>query len=277
MNKPQQNTWGFPSGTVNVGEQQLHYLVIGSGPKLVFAFHGYANDASLFHFLIHPDYTVLSFDLPFQGSSVGVEGYLLNKVLLQEMVLFFMEQYKVQKIGLVGFSLGARVCLSIAEQMPEKIMNIVLIAPDGLLHNHFYRLLTGTSLGRFCFGNYYIRLFSLLHQAGLVNRSMFKFAMLYIRTREARQLLYNIWMSTSKLIPEISFLKRKIRAHHIPVHLLMGQNDQVIPVKNALRFKGNNPYIVTHVFDRGHNMLDFEEVRGTVTAWLFRNKQAAYI
>lgn len=281
MKSLQQNTLDIPTGTVDVGGQQLHYLIIGSGPKLVLAFHGYANDASLFHFLLHPEYTVLSFDLPFQGKSVGVEGHLLNKVLLQEMVSYFMIQYKVQKIGLVGFSLGARVCLCIAEQMPAQLRNIILIAPDGLVHNYFYRMLTGTFLGRFCFrgfvkfGDYYIRLFSFLHRTGMVNRSMYKFAMQYIRTRESRRMLYNIWMSTSKLIPRLNSLKSKIRSGHIPVHLLMGQNDQVIPVKNALQFKGNNSHIILHVFERGHNMLDFEEVRGTACAWLFRTKQAA--
>lgn len=281
MNNPLQNTIIRPSGTVDVGGQQLHYLRIGSGPKLVMAFHGYANDAALFNFLEHSDYTVLSFDLPFQGKTVGVEGHLLDKKLLKAMVSELMEQFKVQKIGLVGFSLGARVCLCIAEQMPLQLRNIVLIAPDGIIHNYFFRLLTGSIIGRTSFrgfvrfGEYYIRAFSFLHQLNLVNRSLFKFAMQYIRTKESRKMLYNIWMSTSKLIPDLGKINRQIRTNRYQVHLLMGQNDQVIPVKNAVRFKANNPNIILHVFDRGHNMLDFEEVRGTACAWLFRTNQPA--
>lgn len=280
MDNPQQYEYKTDSGTVNVGGQVLHFLKIGSGAKLVLAFHGYANDASLFKFLEHPDYTVLSFDLPFQGKSTGVEGHFLNKAMLKNMVLSLMGQYDVQKIGLVGFSLGARVCLCIAEEIPQQLRNMVLIAPDGIRPNYFYRLLTGTSAGRFSFrgfvrfGAHYIRLFSFLNQANIVGRPMYKFAMQYIRSKDSRQMLYNIWMSTSKLIPDLADIRRQIKIYRIPVHLLMGQQDQVIPAKNGIRFKGHNPNIVLHVFERGHNMLDFEEVRGTVSAWLFRTNQS---
>ena len=270
----------FPSEKINVGGQQLHYLKIGTGPKLVLAFHGYANDASMFYFLEHPDYTVLSFDLPFQGKSEALPGAVLSKDNLQELAKELMSAYNVQKIGLVGFSLGARPCLCMAEQLPEYIRNIVLVAPDGTRHNYFYQFLTATAFGRFSFrgfvrfGAFYIQLFSLLQKVGLLSRSMFKFAMQYIRTAESRQLLYNIWLSTSKLIPNLHKIKHNIKAKHIPVHLLMGQQDKVIPLKNAQNFKGHSADIFIHVFERGHNLLDFEEVRGTVAAWLFRTNQA---
>lgn len=266
----------FPSENINVGGQLLHYLKIGAGPKLVLAFHGYANNASMFYFLEHPDYTVLSFDLPFQGKSEAVPGLIISKEHLQQLVKELMLIYNVPKIGLVGFSLGARVCLCMAEQMPEHIRNIVLVAPDGTRPNYFYQFLTDTAIGRFSFrgfvrfGTLYIQLFSLLQKLGLISRSLFTFAMQYIRTPESRQLLYNIWLSTSKLIPHLYKTKQNIKAKRIPVHLLMGQQDKVIPLQNALNFKGHSADIVIHVFDRGHNLLDFEEVRGTLAAWLFR-------
>lgn len=267
--------------SIDVGGQTLHYISIGKGSKLVLAFHGYANSSEMFRFLEHPDFTILSFDLPFQGKSDGVVGHLLTKDLMKSMVKSILTKYNVSTLGLVGFSLGARICLCITEQMPENIRNIVLIAPDGIRKNVSYNLLTNTSIGRSLFrsfvhyGTAYIKLFSLLHQIGLINRSMFKFAMQYIRTEESRQMLYNIWISTSKLIPDLLKIKKVVRQTNISFHLLMGQQDQVIPVKNALQFKANASNINLHVFERGHNLLDFEEVRGTVAAWLFRINQSA--
>lgn len=270
----------FPSEKIKVGGQMLHYLKIGAGPKLVLAFHGYANNASMFYFLEHSDYTVLSFDLPFQGKSESMPGAIISKDNLKQLATELMSAYNVPKIGLVGFSLGARVCLCLAEQMPEHIRNIVLVAPDGTRHNYFYQFLTATALGRFAFrgfvrfGALYIQLFSFLQKLGLLSRSLFTFAMQYIRRPESRQLLYNIWMSTSKLIPDLHKAKHNIKANRIPVHLLMGQQDKVIPLQNAHNFKGHSADIVIHVFDRGHNLLDFEEVRGTLAAWLFRTNQS---
>ena len=101
------------------------------------------------------------------------------------------------------------------------------------------------------------------------------FMLLYIRTEEARKKLQNIWISTSKLIPELQKVKKQISKNKIPVHILMGQHDQVIPLRNAKHFRGHSSDIHVHVFERGHNLMEFEEVRGTVAAWIFRTFQTA--
>jgi pimeloyl-ACP methyl ester carboxylesterase len=277
-----ENVFPVSSGSVDVAGHELHYLKIGTGNKLVLAFNGYGNESSVFQFLQHPDFTVLSFDLPYHGNSIGNnEESLLKKCDFEKLAKDLMHEYHTHKIGLVGFSLGARVCICIAELLPDHIRNMVLVAPDGLQPNHFYRFLTATQLGRSLFrgfvrfGDRYIQLFAALHKIGILSRYKYKFAIQYIRTASSRQLLYDIWLSTSQLIPHLHHIKRQISAHHIPVHIMMGQNDKIIPIKNALRFKGRSTYINVHVFERGHNLLDFEEVRGTVLAWLFRINHSA--
>lgn len=261
---------------IPVGAFHLHCLKIGNGPHVVLAFNGYAKEASTFSFLQNPDYSILSFDLPYQGGSEGVQGAILSKQDLKNLALEIINYYQVTKIGLVGFSLGCRACMCIAQLLPQHIRNMVLVAPDGTKHNYFYQFLTATAIGRFAFrgfvrfGGFYLSLFALLQKLGIINSHMYKFALQYIRTPASRQLLYNIWNSTRKLVPNLHLLRSHIAQKHIPTHLLMGQQDRVISLRNGLRFKGKNPSIFVHVFERGHNMLDFEEVRGTVAAWLFR-------
>ncbi|HTN18192.1 MAG TPA: alpha/beta hydrolase [Chitinophagaceae bacterium] len=268
------------SVTYTVGSLSLHCLKMGNGKKLVLAFHGYGNDASLFSFLDQEGYTILSFDLPFQGKSDAEPGCCLENQDLVALTRQVMKEYGVSKIGLLGFSLGARVCLCITEQLPEAVGNIVLIAPDGIRHNYFYRFFTGTKPGNFLFrsfvrtGDTYLKLFSLLHRLRLLNHYKYRFALQYIRTDASRKLLYNIWMATRKLNARLSRVKREVAARHIPVHILMGEEDSVIPLRNAKIFKGKNEQIHIHVFQRGHNLLQFEEVKGTVAAWLFRSNHA---
>lgn len=267
------------SGIMEVGGQMLHYIKVGNGAKLVLTFHGYGNDASIFGFLNDPDYTVLSFDLPFQGQSVGVKDVILHKADMNKLVQDLMKEYEVQKIGLAGFSLGARVCLCIVEQNPDCVRNMVLVAPDGIRHNYFYQFLTATLFGRFLFrsfvkfGKGYLKLFSFLYGVGILNRYRYRFAMQYIRTPESRELLYNIWINTSLIVPRLKKIRQHISNHHLPVHILVGRKDQVIPLDHAVRFKGHSEDIALHVFERGHNLLSFEEVKGTLAAWLFRTPQ----
>lgn len=279
MDSSSESHFPITSGVVDVGEQVLHFLKIGSGNKLVLAFNGYGNESSVFQFLQHEDFTVVSFDLPYHGNTISNNDALLTKEQIESFVHKMMSEYQVQKFGLVGFSLGARVCLCIAEAMPAHIRNMVLVAPDGLRPNYLYQFLTNTQLGTYLFrsfvknGDVYLRFFAKLHQIGIISRYRYKFALQYIRTLSSRELLYNIWMSTRKLIPRLQHLKKSIAAKHIPVHILMGQQDKIIPLKNAVRFKGHNAHIFVHVFERGHNLLEFGEVKGTVAAWLFRTNQ----
>ncbi|MDI9320342.1 MAG: alpha/beta hydrolase [Phycisphaerales bacterium] len=279
MDSSSESYFPITSGIVDVGNQVLHFLKIGSGSKLVLAFNGYGNDASVFQFLQHDNFTVLSFDLPYHGNSIGNNDSVLTKVQIETLVHKMMSEYQVQKFGLVGFSLGARLCLCITEVMPEHIRNMVLVAPDGLRPNYLFQFLTSTQIGNYLFssfvqrGDAYLRFFAKLHQIGIIDRYRYKFALQYIHSLSSRKLLYNIWMSTRALTPRLQHLKKVLATHHIPIHILMGQQDKIIPLKNAMRFKSHNDYIFVHVFERGHNLLAFEEVRGTVAAWLFRTNQ----
>lgn len=277
----QSDQYRHQSDCFSIGGIQMHYLTMGNGPRLVLAFHGYGQNAALFHFLQPAECTLLSFDLPYQGKTIMQEAEVLSKENLKELVAQVMTKYKVSKVSLLGFSLGARICLCLVELMPQNIRNVVLVAPDGLSPNYFYRFLTSSALGRFLFrafvqyGQHLMGVFSFFQRLGVIDRSLYKFALPYIRTKESRQLLYRIWLSTRHLIVPASILYRMMKANNIHVHLIMGHHDRVIPVQQAKKFKGKNPLVHLHIFERGHNLLDFEEVRGAVHAWLLRVPSAS--
>ena len=76
----------YESGYIELDALRLHYLKIGAGAKLLVAFHGYGNDASLFtHFDKHlgAEYTLYSFDLPHHGKSECDDSRILEK---QDMI-----------------------------------------------------------------------------------------------------------------------------------------------------------------------------------------------
>lgn len=264
------------SGHLNVDGFLLHYLKYGDGAQLVIAFHGYGGNAALFGFLNNPDFTVISLELPYHGASGTGDGLTLSAKGLADAISGLMRAHEVREAGLIAFSLGARACLCIAGQIPDQVRNIVLIAPDGIRANFLYHFLTGTLIGRRLFrsfaayGHRYIRVLSVLHRLRIISRYKYRFALQYIRTPESRMLLWHIWMSTRHLLPDVALLKKQISKRHTPVHILMGQHDNIIPLNNAFRFKGSNPYIQVHVFERGHNLLEYEEVKGMAAAWLFR-------
>src|ERR1035437_6177764 len=125
---------------ISAGKEQLHYLKMGSGKRLLLAFHGYSNDAELYRPLqeyLSKDYTILSFDLPHHGKSKWAEDIQFTKKDLMTMVETLKAEYHVDKVSLLGYSMGGRVCLTILEYMPASIDKVALIATDGLTVNFY--------------------------------------------------------------------------------------------------------------------------------------------
>lgn len=261
------------SATIALGSQWIHYHIIGSGKQLVCAFHGYANTAALFDFVAQEDCTILSFDLPYQGSSLWPANQFIQPDDLAQMLVTLMSQFKVSHCTLLGFSMGARYCLTLLTLMPNAIDRLVLIAPDGLRPNYFYRFLTSTIIGHFLFkhfarhGTVYLRLFAQLEKLSFIPRDKYLFALQYIRKDAARNLLYQVWMSTRLLLPNLRRIKAKINPA-MPIHLFMGRYDNIIPLASGLRLQRKIPSIKLHIVDKGHNLLDDLTVQQTVRACL---------
>lgn len=262
------------SGFIEVGGQQLHFLQFGCGPSLVVAFPGYGMSAESFGFLEQESFTVLSFELPHSGESVCAPGFVFKKKDLGDLISALASQWEVQKVSLAGFSIGGRICLSAMEAVPELISSVVIAAPDGTGKEWFYRFITRTAAGRFFFrrfvdyGERYIRLLEVLHFLKLLPNYKFRFVMQYVRTREARERVRNIWHSLSDLLPNLSRVADEATNRKVPIHILAGNNDSVIPLRNLRRFAARGSAISLHLFERGHNLLQFEEVRGMFSSRL---------
>jgi len=139
------------SGFISTGAEKLHYLQWGCGRRLLLAFHGYGNDARIFipfSEYLSSEYTILSFDLPHHGASKWQEGAKLTRQEVFDLTAAVMTKYNVEKVSLLGYSMGGRVCLSIVESMPERIDKVALIAADGLTINFYYYFLTRTWFGK---------------------------------------------------------------------------------------------------------------------------------
>ncbi|MGC4058297.1 MAG: alpha/beta hydrolase [Chitinophagaceae bacterium] len=263
------------SGFISVAGQNLHYIRFGTGPRVVVVFPGYGMQAAAFSFLAHEDYSVLSFDLPFSGQSECSPGFRMKRADLSVLLHEVANEYHVKKVGLAGFSIGARVCLCAFEAAPDKVSHMVLAAPDGLGKEWLYRFVTGTAAGTLLFkrfigkGEHYIRLLQFMNALSIMPHHKFRFVMQYIRTTEARERLFNIWMSLSELMPVLEKIRRESSNRQVPVHILAGNADNVIPLRTIRNFAKRGSQVFLHLFERGHNLLQFDEVKGTFCSRLF--------
>ncbi len=254
------------SAYIQLGSERLHYLQTGTGKRVLLAFHGYGEDAHIFSAIepyLTAEFTLLSFDLPHHGSSQWGDSPV-NKKQLVLLVDTVRKQYGVEKVSLLGYSLGGRVCLSIVESIPESIERTTLLASDGLVKNSYYSFFTGNPVGKKIFRSMlekpapYFKIMDWLHNRNLVHPSRYKFAMLSLGSPESRSHLLNVWPAMRLLVPAQARLKRAIKDHNIPVALFMGANDKIMPPRLAEQFKDGLPTVQLHIVERGHRVFDHE-------------------
>lgn len=258
------------SGTIASGTQQLHYLRWDGGKKLLLAFHGYGNNAALFKVMagmLTDEYTVVSIDLPYHGKSDWHTDEPWQKEELVVTVKALMKQLDADRISIVCFSIGGRVGLTLAEQLPEVIASLVLIAADGLVPNRFYHFVTANAVGKKLFGHFlenpaaYMKFINWLAKRKWIHLSRKKFVDYYTAAPESRNFLRKVWPNMRRIIPDLDKVKRHIEQYHIDTHLFMGRYDRVIPVKHAEVFAAGQKNIHVHILEKSHRIMDEQTAR----------------
>ena len=126
----------------------ISYYAWGTGDKMLVCFHGYGENALSFSCLAThlPDYSIIAIDLPNHGETAWQEtGDLFPETLLQIVLQICGNQ--PQRISLMGYSMGGRVCMQLVQLAPEIVERLVLIAPDGFNRNFWYNFSTQTVIG----------------------------------------------------------------------------------------------------------------------------------
>jgi pimeloyl-ACP methyl ester carboxylesterase len=250
---------------ISIGTERLHYLQLGTGRRLLLAFHGYGEDAEKFR-VFEPffgaEYTMLSFDLPHHGVSKWQAGIPLTPVDLILLVNTVRSDFGVDKVSLMGYSIGGRVCLGMLMASPLNIDKVLLLATDGLRVNHYYYFFTRTLLGRLLFKKtmadpaFYFRMADWLLRKTLISQTQHRLIKGSLETEGKRKLLLRAWPALSKLIFRTSRLKSVIRRYKIPVLIIMGAYDNILPPRLAERFAEGLETVKVVITEKGHRIFD---------------------
>ncbi|MDB5249554.1 MAG: alpha/beta hydrolase [Segetibacter sp.] len=250
----------------------IHYRKFGDGPKLLFCFHGYGREADTFSFLerrLGNLYTIVAIDIPFHGQTEWNDELIVKPKYLQQTLLQIRSSLKKEnlKFSLLGFSMGGRIALYLTQLMADQVERLVLLAPDGLNFNFWRWLGSDTWLGNKIL-HYTIHHPScalwILKKAEdwkVIHRSMANYVRFYIEDEEYRFILYHRYISMRKFKPTLSKLKQFIRQFRIPVKMMFGSFDRVIPYQGGERFKeGIEEFASMKVVEAGHNLLSEVQV-----------------
>jgi pyruvate dehydrogenase E2 component (dihydrolipoamide acetyltransferase) len=124
-----------PPGFVAVGGRSLrHRITRGVGDAVVFV-HGFGGSLESwqenFAALAATGRAVAALDLPGHGeSSTDVGSGSLEE--LATAVIEYLDALGLDRVHLVGHSMGAAVCLVLADRVPQRVRSLTLIGPAGI-------------------------------------------------------------------------------------------------------------------------------------------------
>ncbi len=147
----------------------------------------------------------------------------------------FLQSHRIRRFSLIGFSLGGRFALACVEHVADQLDQLILIAPDGITLNGWYRLATTSRLGRALF-RYGFRHLSVLRwlgqvmvQIGVLNRSLLRFAELSLGAPEQRTMAYQNWTQFRLIHPDLDAIAQILNKRTIRVQFFTGAADRIVP------------------------------------------------
>jgi pimeloyl-ACP methyl ester carboxylesterase len=219
-------------------QASLHYSVYGKGSTPIFLFHGFGLNGEIFYELekvLAEEYTVYNFDLFFHGKSewkAGVES--MSEKFWAELMTEFVREQTISSFSLLGYSIGAKLVWCTVKQLPDKVKEIIVIAPDGITSNTWYKLATRTAFDRAIFKTLLFNekiIFTFIkigRWLRFVPPITIRFAESQLGSEEQRKRVYQTWLVYRELRCDNTKLAFEINKNKIVLTIYLGVHDKII-------------------------------------------------
>ena len=243
---------------LEVAGKRLRYLELGSGDEVpVLLLHGFGADLNSWMFTqpaLLDGRRTIALDLPGHGGSTKDVGSGDADALV-DMVDGAVTELGIERVHLVGHSLGGAVAALVAARQPERIATLTLIAPSGLGLEINAAFIDG--FVRMARRRDAVEVLNLLvHDPALVSRTMVEDVLRYKRidgVTPALEAIARAWFVGGQQSRDI---RAEITALAAPVQIIWGRDDKIIPVAHAVALASRLP---VHILDAAGHLPHMEK------------------
>lgn len=234
----------------------LPFTQLGSGSRILLAFHGIGQDGSSCFAPILASlgshYTIYAFDLPFHGHHSDAAFEVISKADLKDSIAHFLNQNNISRFDITGFSIGGRFALATLEAFAGSIDHAFLIAPDGVSEHPMYALATRIPPARWIYGwlmrhpGVFFPGVRVARTLKLASKSLVRFTQQVLNTPEKRQTIYRSWVAFRDLRFDIPALVKAANTNGVKIYLFAGVYDSLLKpkaVKKLAELLPENQYI----------------------------------
>ena len=227
---------------IEINGVTINYLQIGNqeNPTLIFV-HGFGGDLNNWMFNqeeLSKSFNTFALDLPGHGSSSkniqqGDISYL------SDIVFKFCEMNSLNKVNLVGHSLGGGICLSLALKNKDLVSSITMISPIGfgaeIDHVYIEEFIKSDSRKELK-----SQLEKLYFNNEILTRDLINEVLKFKRLDGTTEALQKIKKESLLLNNQQKHLyKDKIHDLTCPITIIWGNNDQIIPINHSDNLPSN--------------------------------------
>jgi pyruvate dehydrogenase E2 component (dihydrolipoamide acetyltransferase) len=253
---------------IDAGGRRLRVLELGGGDAIPVVFvHGFGADLNAWMFnqpALAESRRAVALDLPGHGGSLK-EVDAGDAETLAAAVADALAALGIDRAHLVGHSMGGAIAATVARHYPERVASLTLIATAGL----------GAEInGAFIDGFVRARrrreaqevLALLVHDPALVSRAMVEDVLRYKRldgVQTALETIARAWFPDGRQAVAID-----LAALAMPVQLISGRDDHIIPAAHAAALAGRLP---VHILDAAGHLPHMEkagEVNRLITRFI---------
>ena len=243
-----------------VGGLRVRYADRGFGDSVVLLLHGFGGDLDNWMFNLDSlaeKHRLLALDLPGHGQSVktNVDPSLSG---MATFVRKFLDVLSVSSVHVVGHSMGGAIAMQLASDSPETVKSLGLICSAGLgpdINSDYLRGFVEAQSQQ----ELKLVLQQLFADESLVNLQLVNDLLNYKRMDGVEASL-NALSETLISAGEQTFLTDNIVASGIPVLVIWGKQDRIIPVSHAQNFSAAGGYCVeVEIFDSAGHMVQMEK------------------
>lgn len=124
-----------PGDLIDIAGVRLH--VRDSGPRdapVLVMLHGFGSSLHTWEpwaQVLEKEFRVVRFDLPGSGLSSPDPTGIYTDARAIEVLLALIERLDIERMSIIGNSVGGRIAWTFAARHPDRVSRLVLIAPDG--------------------------------------------------------------------------------------------------------------------------------------------------
>ena len=243
-----------------VGGLRVRYADRGFADTVVLLLHGFGGDLDNWMFNLDSlaeKHRLLALDLPGHGQSVktNVDPSLSG---MATFVRKFLDVLSVSSVHVVGHSMGGAIAMQLASDSPETVKSLGLICSAGLgpdINSDYLRGFVEAQSQQ----ELKLVLQQLFADESLVNLQLVNDLLNYKRMDGVEATLKAL-SETLISAGEQTFLTDNIVASGIPVLVIWGKQDRIIPVSHAQNYSvAGGSCVEVEIFDSAGHMVQMEK------------------